>query len=339
MFHPLTIPVKWGRMEPEGKTSSSGFLIFSPTEEDVQEAAFLCCRSGRETGVKFLELFRDYNDEDICRDYLEELRWPNGVACPRCGNLEVSQITTRNTYDCLECRYVFSLTSGTALHGTKIPLQKWMVAAFLMCTSKKGMSAIQLQEYIEVSYKSAWYLNHRIRNALQQSTDRLTNFIEVDETFIGGKTTGKGRGYKGNKAIVVGIIQREGERVLQVKDDRTKNTLHQFILGHIDPELSEVFTDDWLGYKGLPNHHTITHSKNEYVRDGQIHTNTVEGLWSLLKGSIVGTFHHVSIKHLPLYLNELAWRQSNRHQGLFELTLTRLLSAEHLRYEQLVGGN
>ena len=125
---------------------------------------------------------------------------------------------------------------------------------------------------------------------------------------------------------------------MQVKADRSKQTLHEFILDHVDPEFAYIFTDSWSGYKGLESHHTITHSKGEYARNGgQIHTNTVEGMWSLLKRSILGTYHQVSVKHLDLYLNELAWRISNRDKNLFELTLARLLSSKHLPYEELVA--
>ncbi len=199
-----------------------------------------------------------------------------------------------------------------------------------MCVSKKGISSVQLGEMLEIQQRSAWYLEHRIRNALRQSTDPIQNVVEVDETWL--------RTVKGRTVMVVGLVERGGgQLVLKVIDDRSRETLHKFVLSNIDREYATVMTDDWPGYWGLPNHHTITHSKKEYVKEGQIHTNTIEGFWSLMKRSILGTFHHVSLKHLPLYLNELEWRYSNRHRNLVELTLARLLRAEHVQYRELVA--
>ena len=156
------------------------------------------------------------NSEDECRELLESVRWPDGVQCPRCENDNVSEIRTRTKYDCLRCCYVFSVTSGTALHKTHLPLRKWIIATYMMSESKKGMSANQLKRMLHTTYKTAWYMNHRIRNALSNVyTDKLSNTIEVDETFVGGKVRGMGQGYTGNKALVVGIVERKGDIVLK----------------------------------------------------------------------------------------------------------------------------
>ncbi len=195
-----------------------------------------------------------------------------------------------------------------------------------MCESKKGMSANQLSRMLKTTYKTAWFLNHRIRYAVSQTTDVLRDIVEVDETFVGGRNS--------RKTIVVGITERKGRAVLEVKRNRKRKTLHRFVLENVDALINGIFTDDWIGYKGLPNHYTITHSSREYARD-IIHTNTIEGVWSLLKRSIMGQFHSVSRKHLHLYLNELAWRISYRTPCLWELTLERMLNSEHLSYRDL----
>ena len=159
----------------------------------------------------------------------------------------------------------------------------------------------------------------------------------MDETWVGGKTKGKGRGYKGNKALVVGITERDGGVVLQVAMDRTRHTLHEFVLSNVDPEVLAIFTDDWPAYRGLPQHDTVNHSIYEYLR-GDVHTNTIENVWSLLKRSIMGSFHHVNLKHLDLYLDELAWRITHREEDLWILTLRELMrDGGYVRYEDLVS--
>ena len=333
MYHGLTIPVKWPKMEKEDTVLSpvNGFLIFTTQQFVVegQEAVFLCCRNGREVGIKLFELMDNYPDDEACRNYLENIRWPDGTACPRCGGIRISDITTRNQFACLEpeCKYMFTVTSMTALHGTRISLKKWMIAVYLMCVSKKGISSVQLSEMLEIQQRSAWYLEHRIRNALRQATAPIQNVVEVDETWVGGR---------GNKTMVVGIIERGGRVVLQVLPNRSKKVLHEYILNHVDPGYP-IFTDDWRGYWGLPNHNTVTHSKWEWAKDGDVHTNTIEGHWSLVKKAIRGTFHHVSAKHLPRYLNELAWRYNNRHRDRFDLTWATLLRADHIQYRELTA--
>ena len=288
--------------------------------------------------VTLIDLFEICSSEETCRNLLELIRWPYGTRCPRCENTYISKITTRNTYDCLDCRYVFSVTSGTALHKTHLPLRKWLIAVYMMCESKKGMSAHQLHRMLDTTYKTAWYLNHRIRHAMTNAqTHKLSNIVEVDETFVGGKTKGMGRGYKGNKSLVVGIAERNGKLILRIAGDRGRTTLQEIVLSNLSPDVVSIFTDDWPAYRGLPKHDTVNHSIYEYVR-GDVHTNTFEGVWSLLKRSIIGSFHYVSVKHLDLYLEELAWRHSNRDQDLWKLTLRELMrDGNYMRYVDLVA--
>ena len=284
-----------------------------------------------------------FHSDEKCRAVLEELRWPNGVACPRCGGMNHAHDTVRGVYDCYSCGYQFSVLANTMFHDTKLPLRKWFVAILLMVEAKKGMSANQMKRVIGVSYKTAWYLCHRIRAAMSEAQwEPLEGTVEVDETYVGGKVRGKGHGYKGNKTIVAGAVQRGGDIVLQVVDDNGRHTLHGFIRSATGPAVERLMTDEWRSYRGIADadttHETVNHSAEEWAR-GDVHTNTVEGVWSLFKRSIVGSYHKLSAKHLDAYLDELEWRFNNRENPyLFRDTLTRLLSSENLPYQQLVQG-
>ena len=289
------------------------------------------------------DLMERFHSDEKCREVLEELRWPNGVACPRCGVLERHAYDSeRHVYDCYSCGYQFSVLAGTIFHDTKLPLRKWFMAVLLMVEAKKGMSANQMKRTIGVSYKTAWYLCHRIRAAMNEvNTDQLTGTIEVDETYVGGKVRGKGRGYRGNKATVVGVVQRGGEIRLQVARGSDRETLHAIIHKHVAPDAPNIYTDEWAAYRGIGDadttHETVNHSVEEWVR-GDVHTNTVEGVWSLLKRSIVGSFHHVSVKHLDAYLDELEWRFNNRENPyLFRDTLIKLLNSPNIEYRTLTS--
>ena len=292
--------------------------------------------------MNLVALMEQFHSEDDCRQELEELRWPNGVACTRCGSTDIRNSYTRNTYDCGSCGYEFSVTSGTMLHDTHLPLKKWLIAAYLMIEGRKGVSANQLKRTLDVSYKTAWYLCHRIRAAMKDASPfPLRGIVEIDETFIGGKIRGKGRGYRGNKTVVVGAIQRNGKIILEVIHGRDRETLHDFIQEHTADETIAYFTDDWAPYDGIADddtrHETVNHSIEEWVR-GEVHTNSIENVWSLLKRSIMGSYHQLSVKHLNAYLDELEWRFNNRDNPfLFRDTLLRLLKTEHLEYEELVA--
>ena len=292
--------------------------------------------------MDLMKLMERFHSEEKCREVLEELRWPEGVRCPRCEGIKHAHDTVRGTYDCYSCGYQFSVLAGTIFHDTHLPLRKWLIAVVLMVESKKGISANQLKRTIGVSYKTAWYLCHRIRKAMQDAYPvPLKGIVEIDETWIGGTVRGKGRGYKGNKAVVVGAVERDGKIVLKVVPDRSRATLHGFAEEHIADEAEAIHTDDWPPYQGLGDHdtrhETVNHSAREYVR-GDVHTNTVENVWSLLKRSIIGSYHKVSVKHLDAYLDELEWRFNNRdNPWLFRDTLCQLLDSSGLPYKELVN--
>jgi len=292
--------------------------------------------------IDMMRLMDKYSDEDGCREYLTKLRWHDDITCPHCGSKSIRNSYARNIYDCGSCRYQFSVTSGTIFHDSHLPLPKWFVAIYLMVESKKGMSANQMKRTLNVSYKTAWYLCHRIRAAMTEINQKpLSEIVEVDETWVGGTTKGKGHGYKGNKKIVGGVIQRGGDARLSVLDGLDRKTLHEFIHKHVSDDAEAIYTDDWHSYNGIEDantkHEAVNHSQNEWVR-GDIHTNNVENVWSLLKRSIMGSYHKVSAKHLDAYLNELEWRFNNRENPyLFRDTLLKLINSENLPYQTLTA--
>lgn len=283
------------------------------------------------------DLIDRFGDEDRCRDYLEELRWPNGVRCPRCESEKVSRIYERNQFDCDSCRYQFSVTAGTLFHDSHLPLRKWFLAIYLIGESKKGISARQLQRTLGTSYKTAWYLAHRVRAAMgEDDQPLLRGIVEVDETFVGGRKQGVGRGrYRGlDNPPVMGAVERDGEVRLKVIRDRGRQSLHDFIHEHVAGDAEAIYTDDWPPYRGVGDHDTrheaVNHSAHEYVR-ADVHANTVEGVWSLFKRSIVGSYHQLSVKHLPAYLDEMEFRFNNRDNPfLFRDTLMVLLQGDTL---------
>ena len=296
--------------------------------------------------MNLMSLMDRFGNEETCREYLEKLRWSSGVCCPRCGDLSVSQITTRDQFDCNGCRYRFSVTSGTIFDNTKLALRKWFVAIYLMIESKKGISANQMKRTLGVSYKTAWHLCHRIREAMagnQLEGPTLFGVVELDETWVGGLQSGKGRGPYSttNKSIVVGAVQRDGEIRLERIPNTRKATLHDFIRRTVRDEAQAIYTDEFLSYRGIGDHNTrhgtVQHNLNEWVV-GDVHTNSVEGVWSLFKRSIMGSFHKISAKHLDRYLEELEWRFNNRDNPfIFRDLLIRLVDGEALRYRVLTA--
>ena len=294
--------------------------------------------------TNLLTLVDDFNTDEKCREFLERLRWPNGVACLRCGSLGVSEVHGRDQFDCNACRYQFSVTAGTMMHDSHLPLRKWFMAIYLMCESKKGMSALQIKRTLDVAYKTAWYLCHRIRAAMGNDPfigPTLLGVVEVDETLVGGKTRGKGRAYKGNKTWVAGAIHRDGGVRLERIPDVRRPTLHSFINRTVRDEAEAIYTDELASYLGIADHNTrhqtVNHSMEQWTL-GDVHTNSIEGVWSLFKRSIIGAFHKVSVKHLDRYLDELLWRYNNRdNDHIFVHTLRRIVNTDHLEYRDLVA--
>src|SRR6266851_1985248 len=302
--------------------------------------------------MDLMTLFDKFGNDERCRMYLEKLRWPEGVRCVRCGSDKVSHIYKRNQFACDSCKYHFSATAGTIFHDSHLPLMKWFAAILLICEAKKGVSALQLKRTLGVAYKTAWYLCHRIREAVKDADSSLLSGIcELDETFVGGKAKNmhadvrgrkiQGRGASG-KAMVLGAIERGGKVRLDVAINRDRETLKAFIAAKLADETTAIMTDDFPAYDGCGDantrHETVNHSAKEYVR-GDVHTNTMENVWSLFKRSIIGSYHQISVKHLDRYLDELEFRFNNRNNPyLFRDTLLRLLASPHLEYKELTKG-
>ena len=286
----------------------------------------------------------EYDCDDKCRDFLEYLRWPVGVSCPRCDSMDMLELTGHDRWECRNCVYQFSVTSGTIMHDSHLPLRKWFLAIYLMCDSRKGMSANQLKRTLGVAYKTAWYLCHRIREAMGNDPftgPTLVGVVEVDETLAGGKAKGKGRGYRGNKTIIAGAIQRGGKVRLEPIPDVEKKTLHGFIRRTVKDEAEAIYTDELKSYLGIADentrHETVNHSAEEWAI-GDVHTNSIENVWSLFKRSLMGAFHKMSKKHMDRYLEELEWRFNNRdNPHIFRDTLARIVRTDPLTYRKLVA--
>ena len=285
------------------------------------------------------KLIEKFGSEDKCHAYLEALRWPDGVRCPKCDSEKISRIRTRRQFDCDSCRYQFSVRVGTLFHDSKLPLWKWFLAVYLMGESKKGISANQLKRTLGVTYKTAWYLCHRIRSAMEERDEPLLDgIVEADETWVGGRK--KGGLDKRHLSIVLGAIERDGDVRLRVEDRADRATIHRFIRDHVHPDAEALYTDSWRSYRGLEDHNTrhetVNHAADEWVR-GDVHTNTVESVWSLFDRAVIGAYHKLSVKHLPAYLDEVAWRFNNRENPyLFRDTLLRLVEGDTLPYRELV---
>jgi len=299
--------------------------------------------------VNIAELSERFGSDEKCRKVLEQLRWPNGPECPRC-KAHATPIANRFQYDCDKCHYQFSVTAGTIFHDSHLSLWKWFLATLLLCEAKKGMSACQVQRTLGMTYKTAWYLCHRIRAAMTEvHKAKLGGVVEVDETYVGGKARGQGRGRgAGNKEVVIGIRQRQGELRFFHAEDVRSGTLEKYIRENISEDVEILMTDDlaqyrgvarriWGGPLGVRKHKAIPHSIGLYV-NGDVHTNTVESAFSLLKRGVLGTWHRISAKHLQAYCNEMCFRFNNRKNPyLFRDTILKLISSPNLEYKELVA--
>ena len=291
--------------------------------------------------MNLVKLVDKFGSEDRCRAYLEKLRWPDGVECPRCQCKTISRIRDRDQFDCDSCRYQFSVTAGTIMQDTKLPLWKWFLAVYMIVESKKGVSANQLKRTLGVSYRTAWYLCHRIRKALETADGFLRGIVEVDESYMGGVRTGTSAGFK-SKTLVIGAVERDGEvrmKAIGQGQRPSGETVGKFLRANI-AEDAMVMTDEGRWYNGTispSKHRTVNHSKKEWV-EGSVHTNGIEGAWSLFKRSVVGSYHQVSCKHLPAYLDEFEFRFNNRDNPfIFRDAMARVILAGNLEYHDLVS--
>ncbi|HLN02700.1 MAG TPA: IS1595 family transposase [Bryobacteraceae bacterium] len=312
--------------------------------------------------MNIIDAARRFSSEESALDYLENLRWPDGVRCLMCGGNRISKYNSRTNrkdrktgavkpgplrylYECLEptCKHQFTATTGTIFHDTHLPLEKWLLAVALMVNAKKGLSAKQVQRDLDVSYQTAWYLCHRIREAMGLQgvpTARFTGEVEADETYIGGKYDKRRKRERWDKEPVFGIVERGGKvRTWHIPE---VNRFH--IIKKLRDNISieaKVYTDESQMYKRMPNniksHEIVNHSEKEWVR-GDVHTGTIDGYWGLFKRGLIGSFHQVSVKHLQRYLDEFQFRWNNRDsQDIFTLVVMALLIGKALQYKTLTA--
>jgi transposase-like protein len=276
---------------------------------------------------------QQFPNDDVCLEYLFRARWPNGVYCPKCQ--KVTKHYKRGGlkfYSCEFCGMGVAPTSGTILHKSPTPLRSWFYAAFLMSATRTGMSAKQLQRELGVTYKTAWRIFTQIRNLMSEGVNPLTGQVEIDETYIGGKSAGKrGRGASG-KSIVMGMVERNGNAITKVIPDVKAKTLLPMIEQRVAKENKTiVFTDELPSYNKVEKlgyaHEIVQHAAKQYVC-GNAHVNTVEALWSTIKRGIDGVNHHVSPLYLQTYLDSYIYRYNHRkdEQSMFLSLLNRIAS-------------
>jgi IS1 family transposase len=271
-----------------------------------------------------------FPDEQACCAYLVARRWPEGIRCPRCGAVVTHPVKSMPfKWQCYSCApdsgYRFSHIAGTIFENTNKGLREWFRVVHMMLTSKKGVSALQVKRVMGFgSYETAWSMCHKIRTALIEDHEKLLGgIVEVDETYVGGKdknrhwdkkTHASGRGAAEKKVPIIGAVKRKGNVIARVIGDVSRATLEKFVNEAVSTRVSLLCTDDFASYNRLRYrypHGTVDHGKGKYVV-GAIHTNTIEGFWSLIKRGCVGTFHKVSKKYLPLYVAEFQFRYNNR---------------------------
>jgi transposase-like protein len=291
-----------------------------------------------------------FKDDEAARLHLEAIRWPNGPVCPHCGavenikRFENSAKHRPGLFKCYECGKQFTVTVGTLFERSKIPLHKWFLAVYFLCSSKKGMSSCQLERMLGVTYKTAWFMTHRIREAMRDSGgfDLMGGnggTVEVDETFWGNKKPRwqkQGRGYA-HKEKILSLVEREGGRVRSYHVERVNEATLKPILIQQIAEDSRIMTDEAGQYvylhKSFAEHGVVSHGIGEYVR-GDVHTNTIEGYFSVMKRGLTGTYHHVSKQHLKRYLSEFDFRYNYRKTDDMTRTMEALrgISGKRMMY-------
>lgn len=296
-----------------------------------------------------LDLLKAFPDEQSCIDHLEKLRWNGNVVSPFDPTSKVYNCKG-NRYRCKNTGKYFNVKKDTMFDNTKIGLQKWFLAIWIVTAHKKGISSLQLGRDLDITQKSAWFMLQRIRNCFGiENGNILDNEVEADETYVGGKNKNRhnskkvphsqGRSAK-DKTPVVGMIERNGKLNAKAVENVQSKTLTREIIANVK-ESASLFTDEWLGYKGVSkiyNHSVVKHNEGQYV-NGRIHTNTIEGFWSLLKRGIVGIYHFTSKKHLQMYVDEFVFRYNTRNSteaSRFNLMLSN--SNIRLTYKELIDG-
>lgn len=295
-----------------------------------------------------IDLIKAFPNEELCVKHLEELRWNGNVISPFDNDSKVYKCAG-NKYRCKNTGKYFNVRTATLFDNTKIELQKWFIAIYLVTSHKKGISSLQLGRDLDVTQKTAWFMLQRIRNCFGLHNDNtLDNEVEIDETYVGGKNKNRhadkkvensqGRSHI-DKTPVVGMIERDGKLNAKAISDVSSKTLTKEIVAMVK-DSATIYTDEWLGYKGISkiyDHFHVKHNQGEYV-NGRIHTNTIEGFWSLLKRGIIGIYHFTSKKHLQKYVDEFVFRYNSRQMETAVRFNVLLANNQYrLTYNQLIN--
>lgn len=299
-----------------------------------------------------LDFIKKYPSEKVCIQRFKESRWRDGLKCPHCLHDKVYIYSDKKRYKCQACLKQFTDKVGTAFENSKISIQKWFIAIYLNTANKKGISSVQLAKYINVTQKTAWFMLHRIREVItEKSGELLEGTIEVDETFVGGKSKNKHYkkrsrqkisawgSMKSDKIIVFGMLQRDGRIKTIAVPDRKSDTLKPIIYANVESR-STIMSDELHSYNGLNafyDHCTVDHGAYQYKKD-DIYTNSLEGAWSHLKRTIIGVYHVVSRKHMNRYCSEFDFRYNTRNYTDSERFYLALTGMEgRLKYKDLVA--